>query len=627
MSRVCLKTLGPDAGLKEDHAMTTYLNAPDSDWYKERLAGAVFVIIATYCLLFIRLFYLQIIEGEEYRRLSESNCIRIQSIDPPRGLIFDSNGELIVDNRPSFDVSIIHRDAKPLNETLKRLSGYMGVSETDLFERLDKQKGYLPYKPVLLKQDVGRNILAAIEVHKFDLPGVVINVKPLRHYINEGSAAHVLGYLSEISPNELKSGKYPGTEGGDFIGKYGLEKEFEDYLRGTRGGRQVEVDATGRVIRVLKTVDVKPGNNIYLTLDEELQKTAEALLADKVGAAVAIDPLNGNILAMASSPTFDQNDFVTGLSYKQWNELVNNPDRPMENKAVQAVYPPASTYKIITAIAGLEEGVIDESLIYTCNGYHRYGNRVYRCWKNGGHGVVDIYRALSESCDVYFYQVGQKLGVDKLAFYATSCGLGSKTGISLDNESTGLIPTAEWKKRKMGDVWHGGETLSIAIGQGYNLVTPLQMATMIAAVANGGTRYTPQLFKQIESADGKVIRKGHTQIVGRLPVSEKNLEIVKKGLWGTVQELHGTARGIMLKKIAISGKTGTAQVISRRRDEKDEEDGPEHHKPHAWFVAYAPSEAPRIAVSVIVEHGEHGSSSTAPIARELIKQYLERNPD
>ncbi|MBU1168374.1 MAG: penicillin-binding protein 2 [Proteobacteria bacterium] len=607
--------------------MSTYLNAPDNDWYKERLAGAVFVIMAAFSLLLIRLFYLQIIEGEEYRRLSESNCIRIQSIDPPRGLIFDSRGELIVDNRPSFDVSIIPRDAKPVEETLNRLAGYMGMSQEEMLERLEKQKKSVPYKPVLLKQDVGRDILAAIEVHKFDLPGVVINVKPFRHYINKGSAAHVLGYLGEINLNELKSGKYPGTEGGDFIGKYGIEREFEDMLHGTRGGRQVEVDATGRVIRVLKTVDVKPGTNIYLTLDEELQKVAEKQLVDKVGAVVAMDPTNGNILAMASSPTFDQNDFVTGLSYKKWDELINNPDRPMENKAVQAVYPPASTYKIVTAIAGLEEGVIDETLTFTCNGYHRYGNRVYRCWKNGGHGTVDIYKAISESCDVYFYQVGQKLGVDKIAFYATASGLGSRTGISLDNESSGLVPTSSWKKKKMNKPWHGGETLSVAIGQGYNLATPLQMVTFMAAVANGGTRYKPQLLKQIESADGQIIEKNHAEIVGRLPVSKQYLDMVKKGLWETVQDNHGTAHGIRLKQIDISGKTGTAQVISKRQSDSDIEDGPEHHKPHAWFVAYAPSEAPRIAVSVMVEHGEHGSSTAAPIARDLIKQYLERNPD
>lgn len=607
--------------------MATYLNAPDSDWYKERLAGAVFVMVAAFFLLLIRLFYLQIVEGEEYRRMSENNCIRIQSIDPPRGLIFDQNGELIVDNRPSFDVSIIPRDAKPLEQTLKSLAEYMDCQVMELKDAMARQKGALPYKPVLLKQDVGRNVLATIEVHKFDLPGVVINVKAVRHYINKGSAAHVLGYLGEISLKELKSGNYPGTEGGDYIGKYGIEREFEDNLRGQRGGRQVEVDATGRVIRVINTVDVQPGNNIFLTLDEKLQKKAESQLTEKVGAVVAMDPRNGNILVMASSPTFDQNDFVTGLSHKQWNELINNPDRPMENKAVQAVYPPASTYKIITAIAGIEEGIIDENLTFTCNGYHAYGNRIYRCWKWGGHGTVDLYKALSESCDVYFYQVGQKLGVDKLAFYAKASGFGIKTGICLDNEAEGLIPTAAWKKQRMGEPWHGGETLSLAIGQGYNLATALQLASLIAAVANEGVRYRPQLLKKIESADGKITKKNQPEIIGHLPVSKKGLDMVKQALWGTIQETSGTAHGIFAKNISISGKTGTAQVISRRRDPSEEEDGPEHHKPHAWFVAYAPSEDPKIAVSVIVEHGEHGSSTAAPIARELIVNYLERTED
>lgn len=294
----------------------------------------------------------------------------------------------------------------------------------------------------------------------------------------------------------------------------------------------------------------------------------------------------------------------------------------MENKAIQAVYPPASTYKIITAMAGLEEGVIDETTSCNCPGHYKYGNRVYRCWKKTGHGKVDLFKALAESCDVYFYQLGQDLGVERLAFYATACGLGKPTGINLENEARGLIPTASWKRRKLKTSWIAGETLSVAIGQGYNLATPLQLTVMIAAVANGGTIYKPQLVSRIETAEGRVVQKNEAKALGRLPVKAETLEIIKKGLWGAVNDIQGTARGIKLRKIEISGKTGTAQVISRRQGEDDKEDGPRHHRPHAWFVSYAPSNDPKIAVGVIVEHGEHGSSVAAPVAQALIKKYL-----
>lgn len=603
--------------------MSIHLNAPDSDWYRGRLAGAVFAIFVAFFILFIRLFFLQIVEGEEYRRLSENNCIRLQTIDSPRGLIFDTNGILVVENRPSFGVRIIPRDAKPVEKTLSKLAGHLNVPEKELTKHYEKNKSYLPYKPVLLKKDVGRNTLAVIEVNKFDLPGVEIDVQPTRHYLFSKSASHVLGYLSEINSKELKSGKYEGARGGDFIGKFGIEKNYENLLRGQRGGQQVEVDATGRIIRVLETVNAVPGKNIFLTIDQELQLIAEEHLIGKVGAVVAVNPLNGQILAMASSPTFDQNDFVTGMSHKKWNALIKNPYRPMENKAVQALYPPASTYKIITAMAGLEEGIVDEMTVYHCSGSYKYGNRKYRCWKKNGHGSVDLYKALSESCDVYFYQVGQALGVDRIAFYATACGLGKATGINLENEARGLIPTAAWKKRKIGSSWIGGETLSLAIGQGYNLTTPLQLSMMIAAVANGGTIFRPQLVNRIETADGHVVKRNEAVAVGTLPVKSETLDIIKEGLWSVVNDVHGTARGIKLRNISISGKTGTAQVISRKQDEEEKEDGPRHHKAHAWFVAYAPSENAKIAVCVIVEHGEHGSSAAAPIARAIIKKYLD----
>ena len=606
--------------------MGKYLKTSDTDWYKQRLIKVMICVAGAFFILLLRLFYLQVIQGQELRRLSENNCIRLQSTDPSRGMIFDRNGTLLVDNRPAFDLSIILKDAKPVDRTIEKLAKLIDVPVSELMKKLKHDKGVSSYKPILLKQDIGRDALAAVEVQKFDLPGIVVNVKARRHYINRQSAAHLIGYLSEINSDELKSGKYPECKGGDFIGKFGVEKVFEPFLKGKRGGRQVEVNVMGQVVKVLKTVDAQPGQNIYLTIDHILQEKAEALLEGVAGAVVAMDPETGNILVMASSPSFDQNAFVDGMSHKQWKSLISNPLRPMANKAVQGEYPPASTFKIITAIAGLEEGVIDENTFMHCPGYYKYGNRIYRCWRRGGHGSVNILKALSQSCDVFFYQVGQKLGVDKLAFYAKACGLGSATGINLDNEAGGLIPTAAWKKRRTGIAWQGGETLSVAIGQGYDLATPLQMLVLTSALANGGTRYKPLILKSVKTVDGDIVIQNKRQVIGKLPVSKKTLAIVKKGLWEVVCNPKGTGRIAYIKGIDISGKTGTAQVIGRKNNpDLSEKDLPDHFKAHAWFVAYAPSVDPQIAVAVFIEHGGHGSSAAAPIAREIIRTYLEKD--
>ncbi len=607
--------------------MGKYLKTADSDWFKQRLVVVMYCVIAAFVVLIGRLFYLQVIEGEEFRRLSKNNCIRLQSVDPQRGLIYDRNRVLLVDNRPSFDLSIILNDAKPVSNTIKKLSEYIKVPEDDLMSKIKKCKGISIYKPFLLKRDIGRDPLAAIEARKYDLPGIEVNVRPRRHYINRRTAAHLIGYLSKINSDELKSAKYSGCGSGDFIGKFGVEKAYGSYLRGKQGGRQVEVNATGQVVRILQTVDALPGHNIYLTIDLKLQQKAEELLEGLAGAAIAMDPSTGEILALASSPSFDQNSFVDGMSHEQWHALVSNRFRPMENKAVQGGYPPASTYKIVTAIAGLEEGIITKNTRFYCPGHYKCGDRDFRCWKKVGHGNVDVITSLAESCDVFFYQVGQKLGIDRLAWYAKACGLGSPTGIKLDNEASGLVPTAAWKKRRTGIAWQQGETLSVAIGQGYNLASPLQMLLLTSAVANGGIRCKPLILKTIETAEGKIISDdslhAKREIAGKLPASRQTLEIIKKGMREAVNGRKGTATIARIDGIAVSGKTGTAQVVSRQQDEdSDEEDRAYHLKPHAWFVAFAPSNEPQIAVVVIVEHDGHGSSTAAPIARELIKTYL-----
>jgi penicillin-binding protein 2 len=601
-----------------------YFGNVDSDWYKRRIFGFMVAVFVAFGILAARLFYLQIIRGEHYFEMSKNNCIRIQRIKPVRGLIFDRNGKLLVENRPSFDLSIIPSDAKPLDQTIKKLFVYFPEFADEITNKIKKKKIGYGYRPVLLKHDIGRDALAHISARRFDLPGIVIDTNARRNYIYGSLSSHLIGYLGEINTGELKKTNCRYKESGDFIGRYGIEKAYDTFLSGIPGGRIVQVNANGQVVEILDTVDPEPGHKVFLTIDFALQSIAELQLQGKVGAIVAMDPSSGEILAMASSPTFNPNDFVNGISSVQWQGLVSDPDRPMMNKAVSGLYPPASTYKVVTALAALEEGLIDENTVFYCPGSFQYGNRSYGCWKEHGHGKVNVVEALAQSCDVFFYHLGKKLGVDRLAWYATNCGLGSKSGINLDQESAGLIPTAAWKKRRTGISWQGGENLSIAIGQGYNLVTPLQLAVLFGAVANGGTEFKPHILKSIQTVEGKIVKAVNPEITGILPVSKESLALVKKGLFDVVNSKQGTARWYVYDKDSeISGKTGTAQVVSRKteKDSKKKKNSVSYES-HAWFVGYAPTQNPKIVVSVLVEHGMHGSSGAGPIAKEMIVSYL-----
>lgn len=580
--------------------------------------------MTAYIVLVSRLFYLQIIEGREYRRLSENNCIRLQRIEPQRGMILDRNGVLLVDNHPSFDLVVTPKDAVPLKKTARTISELLGVSYSSIYAEIDSQK-QPAYLPVVIKQDIGRDTLGIVEVHKYELPGVTVVVKPKRNYVNGDSAAHLLGYVGEISPRELKMDFYRDYRVGDKVGKYGVERLCEQVLRGKPGGRQVEADVKGRIVRVIENVSPVSGGKLYLTIDHRLQKMGEKLMADKAGAVVVMDATNGEILALISSPAFNPNDFANGISHEKWNALISDEGRPLRNKAVSSEYPPASTYKIITAMAALEEGIIDENTTHFCGGYYEYGGRQFRCWNRWGHGRVNVVDALAESCDVFFYQVGQKLGVDRLEKYAKGCGLGSKTGIGISHEASGLIPSSSWKKRRFGVPWQGGETLSVAIGQSYNLVTPIQMLIAIAAVQNHGYRLKPSIIRAIGEKDAEYKKNTagmNSRFSGMLPVKDKHLEIVRKGLLKAVNGGQGTARVMRINGIEIGGKTGTAQVVGRKEGSKKwSADYPEHLKPHAWMIAYANSQEYKISVVVFVEHGEHGSGTAAPIARDMIKYY------
>lgn len=600
--------------------MERFFKKEEPDGYKPRIAGVMLAVLALFVLLLLRLIYLQVVMGEDYYRLSMNNSIRLQTVDPPRGLILDRNGTKLAENRPSFDVHFTPKDAGDAGRVLAELAVHLQSPAEDLQAKVKHSRGLAAFKPVLLKQDIGRDVLAAVEARRVDLPGVSVQVRLRRSYLYGLNASHVIGYLGEVSLEELKSGDYPGLRSGDAIGKFGVERTFDSYLRGEPGGRQVEVNANGQVMRVLQTVAARPGRNVFLTIDRELQQRAEALLDGVAGAAVAVDPANGHILALASSPTFNQNAFVSGIAADAWESLISHPFRPLENKAIQGEYPPGSTFKIVTALAGLEEKAIDETTVFDCGGALQFAGRDYRCWKKEGHGRVDVRRALAESCDVFFYRTGQRLGVDRLAWYAKACGLGARTGVGLDQEARGLIPSSAWKKKRFGVPWQEGETLSVSIGQGYNLATPLQMALLTAAVGNGGIRHRPVILQSVETVEGEVVFHAAPQEAGRLPISPRNLKIVQEGIWGAVNGERGTARRVHLSDIEIAGKTGTSQVVGRK--DSGEDYTPPHLRPHAWFVCYAPAGTPKLAVAVVVENGEHGSSAAGPIAREMVKTYL-----
>jgi penicillin-binding protein 2 len=574
-----------------------------------------------FLVLGFRAWHLQIIKGEEFSRLSKHNRIRIREIPASRGMILDRKGRIVVDNRPSFEVLLIPEDIVDMGKITEFLHRMLRIPSERVEKRLEANKHRPPFRPVRIQSDVSRLHLALLETHKLDLPGLVVDVAPRRGYTCADMASHLLGYLGEIDRHELKESRFTEYQMGDFIGKYGVEKKWEPFLKGIDGGRQVEVDAMGRELKVLQRVEPHPGNNVYLTIDLALQKTCENLLRGKEGAIVAMNPQNGKILAMVSHPSFNPSLFAGGINHEDWESLVRNPFHPLQNRAIQGQYAPGSVFKMITATAGLEEGAISPQEVLFCTGSYRFGNRTYRCWRKGGHGKVKLHRAVVESCDVFFYQVGQRLGIDTLAKYAKGFGLGKPTAISLGDEKPGLIPTSEWKKQIYDEPWYEGETLSCAIGQGYILVTPLQLLNVISSIANGGTLYLPQIVERVETANGKLLKSYSPAAMGKIPLCPENLTIIREALHGVVNEPRGTGRIARFRGTTVSGKTGTAQVISLRED-VEEEDLPYEYRDHAWFVAYAPTDNPVISVVVLVEHGGHGASAAAPIAREVMRKYL-----
>lgn len=579
------------------------------------IVGLVFFILAT------RLWYLQVIDSERLQELSESNRLRFVPIAASRGDILDRNGKVLVRNTPSFSVAVVPQEVKDKDALLSALSRYLGLDPDDLLQRWEKGKGRAKYYPIVVASGISRDQLEFMEEHQLWLPGIDIEMKPIREYPNGVLASHLLGYLGEINEQELEREEFASYNQGDYVGKNGLERSWEKVLHGVNGGRQIEVDARGRYLRTVSESRPTVGNSMVLTIDQEIQKAAEKSFGDKAGAAVVMEVNSGEILAFVSRPDFDPSLFAGKMPPDVWQSYLDDKRHPLENKALKGQYPPGSTFKIITALAGLENGLIDEHTTVTCTGSYDVGRDTFRCWEKKGHGSVDLKRSLRESCDVYYYQLAERLGVDKIAEMARRFGLGASLGVGLENEKSGMIPSMAWKEKKFGKKWFKGETLPVAIGQGYTLMTPIQLAAMTAAVANEGTVYRPRLVKRIIDPDGRVLKEYAPEVLYRPSVQPRNFRLVKLGLFAVVNEPRGTGGAARLYEVKVAGKTGTSQVVKQRDGKRDVA---YQHRDHALFVAFAPYEKPEVAVSVVIEHGEHGGAAAAPIAGAILRAYFEQ---
>ena len=572
--------------------------------------------------LFIRLWNLQVIQGAKFRILSEDNRIAYRLVQSPRGMVFDSKGELLADNRASFNIYMIRENAKKLKPTIRVLAEITGQTFEELYKKVRRAN---PFRPFLIKADISRKTMAFLEEHKPDYPGVFVQVTPLRQYPSQEQAGHLLGYMGEINDRQLQRLKKQNYWQGDLLGKYGIERTQEKFLRGKSGFKQVEVDAYGRELRVVRPFVEKPGNNVHLTIDLELQKKAEELFARHEGSVVVLDPSDGAILALVSKPSFNPNIFAGGIDAKTWETLSKDPLKPLENRATRGQYPPGSIFKILMGFAILNEKIIGSNEKISCHGSFQFGKKLFRDWKKGGHGPVDFTQSLAQSCDVYYYINGHKLGIERIARYARMFGLGSPTGFAAA-EKGGLVPSDAWKRRRFKEKWYAGETISVAIGQGFNLVTPLQAANLIATVANGGYLWKPYVVKKVLRTDGRPLFEAKPQLIRKIPISQEIFQKIREGLKEVVHGKRGTAKKAQVPGIFVAGKTGTAQTVDLKytgRKRKPEE-LPRKFRDHGWFVAFAPYENPTIAIAILGENAGRPGSFFAPYAKELMSFYLEK---
>ncbi|AHD16586.1 MULTISPECIES: penicillin-binding protein 2 [Pseudomonas] len=595
----------------------------DARLVRNRVVVGAVAIMLLICVLIARLYYLQVIQHDYHSTLSENNRVHVQPIPPTRGLIFDRNGVIVADNRPSFSLSMTRERAGNWQEVLDTIVEVLELTPDDraLFEKRMRQ-GRRPFEPVPILFELNEEQIARVAVNQFRLPGVEVVAQLVRHYPQGAHFAHSVGYVGRINEKELKTLDPVNYSGTHHIGKTGIERFYEADLHGQVGYEEVETNARGRVLRVLKRTDPKPGKDIVLSLDIKLQEAAEAALGGRRGAVVALDPRTGEVLAMVSQPSFDPNLFVTGIGFKAYAELRDSIDRPLFNRVLRGLYPPGSTIKPAVAIAGLDSGVVNAGSRVFDPGYYQLPNydHKYRNWNRSGDGWVDLDTAIMRSNDTYFYDLAHKMGIDRLSSYMNKFGIGQRVSLDMFEESAGLMPSREWKRATRRQAWFPGETLILGIGQGYMQTTPLQLAQATALIANKGVWNRPHLAKTIE---------------GQPPVDDnpmENIVLRDKSDWAKVthgmeQVMHnarGTARKAAIgSQYRIAGKSGTAQVVAIKQGEKyDRNKLQERHRDHALFVAFAPAEDPKIVVSVMVENGESGSGVAAPVVRQVMDAWL-----
>ena len=589
-----------------------------------RVLGAAILCALCLCLLVGRLWYLQIVRGSFFRDRSENNRLRTIYIPSPRGVIADRHGEPLVRNRPSFNIEFVVEDSPDVSQTVADVAALVGENPAELMDRLNNQNKRRRFEPKVLLRDVSRDRVAQVSAQRHRLPGIIISAAPVRQYPFGSLAAHSVGYVREVSSDQLKSPIYQGYRSGDLVGQSGIEQSLERYLRGERGAQAVIVNARGNKIGEAFFQPEIPGSDVFLTIDRKLQSAAEEALNGLRGAVVAINAQNGDILALASAPSFDPSIFTGEIAKDVWLDLTDPKSSKLSNRAVRGAFPPGSVFKMFVGAAALSEGVTDFSETTFCPGFLQFGKRAFRCHKHSGHGRTSIYDALVQSCDVYFYTVGQRLGVDRIHHYAHDLfGFGEPVNLEGFEENEGLVPSTKWKSEYFRDPedkrWYPGETLPVAIGQGAVLATPLQVARAMAALVNGGKVLRPRLISKVVAGDGRTLEQSSA-----LPIVERVLDIepaiiaeIKRGMVGVVEDKRGTGKRAALPEasgIRVGGKTGTAQVASR-------ESGADYGD-HAWFAGYAPADKPEVVVVALVVTGGHGGEIAAPITRKVLMRYF-----
>ena len=595
------------------------LNKEKNYILSRRLIFIIVINLLAFAVLAARLYFLQVSEADKYKMMSDENRISTRFLLAPRGTIYDRNGEVIAKNEQNFQAVIIAEQTPDIEETLERFKQIIPLSEDEEKKVVSDIKNKRRFIPVKLKDNLSWNDVSAILLHAPDLPGVEITEGLSRRYPLGDLYAHVLGYVGPVSEADKKDNPLymvPGFK----IGKSGLERSMDYKLQGKSGTVKLEVNAYGRVMKEIERNPGVQGDSLKLTVDSRLQKAAFEAFGEHSGAAVVLDVRTGEILAMVSTPAFDPNMFTNGISYKQWNELLNNERSPLIDKAVSGQYSPGSTFKIVVALAALEAGVIDADTRFYCAGATEIGNIRFHCWNHYGHGSLNVVEALKYSCDIFFYETALRVGVDRIRNMALKLGMGEVLNVGLDNEKAGLIPSKSWKKARYGTQWAPGDSANTGIGQGYVLVTPMQLVTMLARVVNGGYAVTPTFIKP---------RKKELEQIKRLKISRRNIELVKQGMFEVVNGVGGTAKRAKfnIDGAKMGGKTGTTQV--RRISMKERKTGvirdeylPWKLRNHAWFMGFTPVDNPRYAVAVIVEHGSSGSGVAAPIASKILQEAL-----